>query len=115
MTYADEDSYTSPWSTSSESESVGGLSQQWEECTWSSDTGSEREHWSSCEWSDHDSESELLEVTTTPPHKATTKEDFPNVCDSPLRRSPRVPQAAKPKFDPSTIVKDELGWQLSKP
>ena len=30
------------------------------------------------------------------------------------RHSPRVPKAPKPKFDPSNVVKDSIGWQLSK-
>ena len=111
MSYGDEDSYTSPWSTPSVSESVGGLPRQWEECSWSSD--SEREPWSSCEWSDTSSDLEPSDMTTSPPRKAVTKVDLPRVLESPLRRSPRVPKV-KPKFDPSSIVKDELGWQLSK-
>ena len=79
---------------------------------WSSD--SERVLlWNSCEWSDTNSDLEPSDMTISPPQEATTTGDLPRIFESPLRRSPRVSQA-KITFDPSSIVKDELGWQLSK-
>ena len=113
LCYGDEDSYSSPWSTASISKSIGGLPpRQWEECMWSSD--SKRVLLlSSCKWSDTNSDLEPSAMTTSPPQEAMTTGDLPRIFESPLRRNPQVSQA-KIKFNPSSIVKDELGWQLSK-
>ena len=83
--------------------------------TWS------EESWSSCNWSTPDpaSSPQFWEANNnilfTP---VNTLENYNNdLCtltpqDSP-RRSPRVPEV-KVKFDPSSIVKNETSWQLSK-
>ena len=85
-------------------------------CTWS------EELWPSCDWSTPDPASSPIfwerdeDVLLTPVNTAGNNNGLctpPTLQDSP-RRSPRVPKAPRVKFDPSSVVKDEIGWQLSK-
>ena len=82
-------------------------------CTWSE----AEESWPSCDWSTPDPASSPIfwegndDVLLTGGNNTLDKLCTPQ--DSP-RRSPRVPKAPRIKFDPSNVVKDEIGWQLSK-
>lgn len=110
-----DDDTCSSWSVSVTAHSIEATpdtSLELASCTWS------EESWPSCDWSTPDPASSPLwgngddillrtpvNSSGTPPPRMPQKE-------SP-RRSPRVP-TLKVKFDPSNVVKDEIGWQLSK-
>lgn len=76
-----------------------------ETCAWSGE-----ESWPSCDWSTESSPSNSPVNLNSNPFETPTKGKSTS---HQLRRSPRVPKV-KAKFDPSSVVKDDVGWQLSK-
>lgn len=100
MAVFNEEDTCSSWSV----RSPGQLFEE-ESCSWSGE-----ESWPSCDWS-------------SPPNSPSSPNTIyqHNIFETPAKeqssnklwRSPRVPKA-RLKFDPSNIVKDDVGWQLSK-
>ena len=91
-----------------------------EVCNWTDEEESDGE-WTVCEWTSEDSTCASTEAHEAdgdfPPiprgdEFGVSPERIPFFPHSPLRRSPRVPKQ-KAKFDPSSSVTSEEGWQLS--
>ena len=110
-----DDDTCSSWSvtvTAHTIEATPDTSLELASCTWS------EESWPSCDWSTPDPASSPLWGTDddillrTPVNSSGTPPTRITQDESP-RRSRRVPKL-KVKFDPSNVVKDEIGWQLSK-
>ena len=87
------------------------MSSDLESCDWSSEL--ESESFSSCSWSDideSDSQGPHCEWSDSTPKNDSDTE--PSI-SPPVRKSPRKP-CRKNVYDPSALVKDLTGWQLTK-